>query len=187
MSIFSEARKFFEKGDYTKALELYEEAGKSFGKEVVSYHVQRCKELLGDSYGLDKITQILLSNSDSDKKTSDELLAFYKELTKQKSEDAQVKTVKPIPAAWPSDLSLAPLPESTNDFEWYGAKKNHNRYKDEDYGLSIIIPTFNRAKLLDVTLACLVNQKTNFNFEAALKTIRSLSTVLKHISIKGGL
>ncbi|WP_281716145.1 glycosyltransferase [Alteromonas sp. CyTr2] len=165
MSIFSEARKFFEKGDYTKALELYEEAGKSFGKEVVSYHVQRCRELLGDSYGLDKITQILLSNSDSDKKTSDELLAFYNELTKQKSEDAQVKTVKPIPAAWPSDLSLAPLPESTNDFEWYGAKKNHNRYKDEDYGLSIIIPTFNRAKLLDVTLACLVNQKTNFNFE----------------------
>ena len=143
MSIFSEARRFFEKGDYTKALELYEEAGKSFGREVVSYHVQRCRELLGDSYGLDKITQILLSNAVSDKKTSHEFLAFYSELKKQKSEDAQVKTVKPVPAAWPNDLTLAPLPESTNDFNWYGAKRNQNSYKDEDYGLSIIIPTFN--------------------------------------------
>ena len=86
MSIFSEARKFFENGDYIKALELYEEAGKSFGKEVVGYHVERCREILGDSYGLDKITQILLANADGSKESPPEQLAFYNDLKKQRSE-----------------------------------------------------------------------------------------------------
>lgn len=32
-------------------------------------------------------------------------------------------------------------------------------------GLSIVVPTFNRSKILEITLACLCNQKTKFNYE----------------------
>jgi chondroitin synthase len=91
----------------------------------------------------------------------------HKQFTSRKSEDAEVKPVNPIPADWPNDLVLSPLPESPNDFRWHLARKIYQPKQESESppGLSVIIPTFNRSKILDVTLACLVNQETKYPFE----------------------
>ncbi|HCN7216154.1 TPA: glycosyltransferase, partial [Escherichia coli] len=69
---------------------------------------------------------------------------------------------------WPKDLNLSKLPESTNDFKWLANKKlvkDGRRENKNIDGLSIVVPTFNRSKILEITLACLCNQKTKFNYE----------------------
>ncbi|HCN5101074.1 TPA: glycosyltransferase, partial [Escherichia coli] len=74
----------------------------------------------------------------------------------------------PIPSDWPKDLNLSKLPESTNDFKWLANKKlvkDGRRENKNIDGLSIVVPTFNRSKILEITLACLCNQKTKFNYE----------------------
>ncbi|HEC5292377.1 TPA: glycosyltransferase, partial [Escherichia coli] len=63
---------------------------------------------------------------------------------------------------------LSKLPESTNDFKWLANKKlvkDGRRENKNIDGLSIVVPTFNRSKILEITLACLCNQKTKFNYE----------------------
>jgi chondroitin synthase len=91
----------------------------------------------------------------------------YKNATGKKSEDAEIKHVNPIPSNWPKNLILSPLPDSTNDYMWHRLRKNCTTatMNKTECALSIIIPTFNRSKILDITLACLVNQKTLFRFE----------------------
>ncbi|END7576156.1 glycosyltransferase, partial [Escherichia coli] len=72
------------------------------------------------------------------------------------------------PLDWPSDLTLPPLPESTNDYVWAGKRKELDDYPRKQLiidGLSIVIPTYNRAKILAITLACLCNQKTIYDYE----------------------
>lgn len=84
------------------------------------------------------------------------------------SETAETKTINPIPSDWPKDLNLSKLPESTNDFKWLANKKlvkDGRRENKNIDGLSIVVPTFNRSKILEITLACLCNQKTKFNYE----------------------
>ncbi|EHY5594237.1 glycosyltransferase, partial [Escherichia coli] len=86
----------------------------------------------------------------------------------RKSETAETKTINPIPSDWPKDLNLSKLPESTNDFKWLANKKlvkDGRRENKNIDGLSIVVPTFNRSKILEITLACLCNQKTKFNYE----------------------
>ncbi|HEA2013318.1 TPA: glycosyltransferase, partial [Escherichia coli] len=81
---------------------------------------------------------------------------------------AETKTINPIPSDWPKDLNLSKLPESTNDFKWLANKKlvkDGRRENKNIDGLSIVVPTFNRSKILEITLACLCNQKTKFNYE----------------------
>ncbi|HAN2291404.1 TPA: glycosyltransferase, partial [Escherichia coli] len=88
--------------------------------------------------------------------------------TLRKSETAETKTINPIPSDWPKDLNLSKLPESTNDFKWLANKKlvkDGRRENKNIDGLSIVVPTFNRSKILEITLACLCNQKTKFNYE----------------------
>lgn len=67
-----------------------------------------------------------------------------------------------VPSEWPSDLQLYSLPESTNDYEWSlnykSISKGFVKNMDE-VGLSIIIPTFNRSEILNITLISLLNQK----------------------------
>ncbi|MBW2850009.1 glycosyltransferase family 2 protein, partial [Escherichia coli] len=61
-----------------------------------------------------------------------------------------------------------PLPESTNDYVWAGKRKELDDYPRKQLiidGLSIVIPTYNRAKILAITLACLCNQKTIYDYE----------------------
>lgn len=165
MSLFNKARRLFEEGKYKEALGIYEDLADEFGYDVVEYNINLCLEELGESYRLDNITKLLLSNKNGDEEGRPELLAFYKSLTQRKSDNAAIKEVNPIPNDWPKGLQLAPLPDSTNDFNWYGAHKNKIEYNLEDVGLSIIVPTFNRSKILDITLACLVNQSTNYPYE----------------------
>ncbi len=66
---------------------------------------------------------------------------------------------------WPDDLHLAPLPESTNDFEWLYTRKTDGPAISGPVGLSVVIPTFNRPEILDITLACLANQLTDYAYE----------------------
>lgn len=95
------------------------------------------------------------------------LLEAFKNLTGKKSEDAAVKPVNPIPGDWPKDLVLFPLPECTNDFAWNFSRKRATGKACNPHlpALSIIVPTFNRSKILEVTLACLANQDTKYPFE----------------------
>ncbi|EGI14626.1 chondroitin synthase (CS) (Chondroitin polymerase) [Escherichia coli M605] len=97
-----------------------------------------------------------------------EIISKYREITAKKSERAELKEVESIPLDWPSDLTLPPLPESTNDYVWAGKRKELDDYPRKQLiidGLSIVIPTYNRAKILAITLACLCNQKTIYDYE----------------------
>ena len=102
------------------------------------------------------INKILLNNASEielSKLERKECLAYYKKLSAMRSEDAKIKNIDPIPKDWPKDVVLAPLPESTNDFNWQSIhRNNYNSGVSTSYGLSIIIPTFNRSKVLEITL-----------------------------------
>lgn len=182
MRIFNEAISLYRKQDFLQALQLFEQAGERYGRHLVEVNIHMCRKALGENYikdnaspivdsKLDAATKLMLANADqlsTDKAERSNLLAEYNKATAQKSEDAAVKPINTIPADWPKDLVLAPLPESTNDFLWHRRRKASLGIiqRIPNYlGLSIIIPTFNRSRILDVTLACLCNQQTNYPFE----------------------
>ena len=189
MSILNEAITHYKAKHYKKALELFELAGQRYGDKLVQVNIQLCEKAIAlnpdepeqrsttinapiviDPKRLDPATAILLANSGSLHLSSEEreqLLSKYTAATARKSEDVPVKTVNPIPSDWPKDLVLAPLPESTNDFSWHiqRSKTSEACSETDARGLSIVVPTFNRSNILDVTLACLVNQQTNYPFE----------------------
>lgn len=119
---------------------------------------------------LDPATRYMLAKTEKLDLSEEELESTLKEhavLTSRKSENAEIKIVDPMPKEWPKDLVLPQLPESTNDFHWHIARKITHSQKllRLPPGISIIIPTFNRSRILDATLACLVNQRTNYPFE----------------------
>lgn len=113
----------------------------------------------------DPVTQLMLLNQYGMNKTPEyqALLTKVKAQQNKKSVDAEVKDVNPIPADWPSDLTLRPLPESTNDYQWI--KKYKKNALPADIGLSVVIPTFNRSHILRVTLAAMLHQRTTYPFE----------------------
>lgn len=181
--ILKKAGTHFQKKEYNQAYSLYLEAAKRYGRELVAYNLQVCekhinKVVLQDKFtdienvenNLDCVTKLLLDNS-KDKiitgKERNSCLEVYNKYKTKKSKELEVKQVNPIPADWPKELKLFPLPESTNDFKWLSNKKTTERksYHRHEIGLSIIVPTFNRSNILDITLACLVNQETSYNFE----------------------
>lgn len=171
MSYFEQARKFFIKGDYRQALKLYRKAAEIFGEKTVAFNIKQCLDKLDGQPEytpvLDNITKLLIANSETKVASADtkSYFDFYHALKKTKSAELDVKKVNPIPADWPQDLVLAPLPESTNDYSWCGSKESNDAGKSSELGLSIVVPTFNRSKILDITLACLVNQRTEYPFE----------------------
>lgn len=181
MNILNKAIAQYKNKNYSKALELFEQAGERYGKNLVANNIRLCKKYLRDSEindlneddhsaRLDPATVLMLARSqqleisDTEEKM---YLARYQDATRRKSEDVEIKSVNPIPTDWPKDLILAALPESTNDFEWHRKRKNSANLTPAaiSQGLSIVIPTFNRSKILEVTLASLVNQKTDYLFE----------------------
>lgn len=181
MSLLNEAISLYKKKEFGRALRLFEKAGESYGKHLVEANIRLCRKELGNrpmpasrieaSAALDSATKLMLANGgqielDASEKSS--LLSAYKTATARKSEDAAVKPVNPIPADWPKDLILPPLPDSTNDFLWNRRRKSLLGITQEVgvvTGLSIVVPTFNRSRILDVTLACLCNQQTGYPFE----------------------
>lgn len=119
---------------------------------------------------LDPATRFMLAGMGELKLSDDELQQCLKEhekLTNRKSKKVNAITIKTSPPGWPKNLLLAPLPESTNDYRWHYSRKLHDSITTDKPlpALSIIIPCFNRSKILDITLACLVNQITEHPFE----------------------
>lgn len=122
---------------------------------------------------LDNNTKILLDNENATLQVQERnaILEKISVINRQISKDAAVKPVK-IPKEWPKDLilpALPALPDSTNDYVWYQSYKrkdgNRKNYDKSRQGLSVIIPTFNRSKILAITLASLVKQRTHFSYE----------------------
>lgn len=139
-----------------------------------NHNIEQKETALFDN-GLDDATKILLSNSGKEKLSDNELsslMSSWKKKTAKKSEDAEIKKVNPIPADFPKDLVLAPLPEGVNDFEWHQRykKKNNTNFSDRniEQGLSVIVPTFNRSHILEITLSCLINQTDKYPFEVII-------------------
>ncbi|HDR1830105.1 TPA: glycosyltransferase, partial [Pasteurella multocida] len=186
MNTLSQAIKAYNSNDYELALKLFEKSAETYGRKIVEFQIIKCKEKLStNSYvsedkknsvcdsSLDIATQLLLSNvkkltlSESEKNS---LKNKWKSITGKKSENAEIRKVELVPKDFPKDLVLAPLPDHVNDFTWYKNRKKSLGIKpvNKNIGLSIIIPTFNRSRILDITLACLVNQKTNYPFEVVV-------------------
>ncbi|WP_323875213.1 glycosyltransferase family 2 protein [Aeromonas veronii] len=113
----------------------------------------------------DAVTQLMLLNEAGANNTPEyqALLTQVKYQQAKKSDDAEVKEVNPIPSDWPKDLTLRPLPESSNDYQW--VKKYKKNELPADIGLSVVIPTFNRSHILRVTLAAMLHQLTKYPFE----------------------
>lgn len=186
MQVLSKAIQLFNEKKYEKALPLFREAEKIYGTKIVQYHIDKCCSYLNINVNqdsalnppipknkaeLDSATKILLHNSGDpihklDSQEYEEILSQWQKVTSVRSQDAETKVVNPIPKDWPKDLVLAPLPDGPNDYVWYEKyRKASVVSKKKNIGLSVIIPTFNRSKILDVTLACLVNQNTEYPFE----------------------
>jgi len=154
---------------------LYRQASLLYGSKIVEYNVELCERAINGSArkvaltpALDPISKILLSNSGEYSISPEErleCLEHYDELKKTQSEKAQVRSVNPLPLDWPEELTLAPLPESPNDFLWHRGRKSTVSFSKKDIGISVIVPTYNRTRILDVTLACLVKQATDYDYE----------------------
>ncbi|MEC3766365.1 glycosyltransferase [Cupriavidus sp. SS-3] len=181
MKVLGEAIEQYQRKNYAHALELFERAAGLYGHELVKANIHLCKKRLNHishdaaatterAGDLDPATVIMLDNA---KKISikqsqrSRYLQQYKLNTKKKSEVAEIKPVNPIPGDWPKDLKLAPLPAGTNDYSWATRRRVEASVaaRKPQPCLSVIIPTFNRSRILDITLACLLNQKTDYKFE----------------------
>lgn len=197
MCLLKDAIIHYSNKEYEKAKELFQIAGDRYGKNVVAANIYFCNKALNanhaviaDSFSkeksyinsrLDPATILMLHQNgdivlDDDQKN--ECILLYNKLTERKSEDADVKKIDPIPADWPTDLILSPIPESTNDFYWYLGRKARKNNKYSQIGLSVIVPTFNRSRILDITLACLVNQETEYPFEIVVADDGSKEAVI---------
>lgn len=178
LSLIKEANKAFREEAYERALSLYERAGYLYGMSAVEINIKICQKRLGhvqpDKSGLDVLTNLLLHNSGKirlDHREIENALTHYQNLEHKKSDLLSVKPVKSIPADWPEGLQLAPLPDGPNDYKWYfdyrykPQRSMSNYGKKTILGLSIVVPTFNRHLILDITLACLATQKTDHQYE----------------------
>lgn len=182
MSILNQAINLYKNKNYRQALSLFEKVAEIYDVSWVEANIKLCQTALNLSEEVDKLnrkavididaaTKIMCSNAKAislNEVEKNEIISKYREITAKKSERAELKEVEPIPLDWPSDLTLPPLPESTNDYVWAGKKKELDDYPRKQLiidGLSIVIPTYNRAKILAITLACLCNQKTIYDYE----------------------
>jgi chondroitin synthase len=172
----NEANTFYKKGEYYKALDIYLYLKEISKFQSFNLNIELCQkqiELLSQKSRkeYDPVTQLLLHNSGSIRLSEAEYTDYLqacKKIASKKSEDAEVKDVNPIPKEWPKDLELKPLPEGPNDYKWWFDYKIKELAVDssfENIGLSVIIPTFNRSNILDITLACLCNQVTKYKIE----------------------
>lgn len=201
MDILSRAIAAYENEEYARSIDLFERAAQIYGADVVEYQMHLCRKALaaeqaeagrsdeGDSQAidvnlLDPATTYMLSRMGKLRLSEAEerqCLERYVTNTRDVSADADAKPVKPIPDGWPAYVVLAPLPQSTNDFAWSAARSAHVSSKPASggrCGLSIVIPTFNRSGLLDVTLACLAAQETCHPFEVIVSDDGSSEDIL---------
>ena len=198
---FVNANKKFREGEYEEALALYIELEKKYGKELLAVNIESCKKKIIKTYNklplevsptkysdsnieVDYVTRMLLDNVSGSIDISErkKLLDRINENINFESETAFIKDANPIPSEWPDDLKLHPLPESTNDYEWFLNYKRTSRNLVEnidEVGLSVIIPTFNRSEILNITLISLSNQKTQYPFEVIVADDGSSEEITK--------
>lgn len=185
MGILERANERFDAGDFSGALELYKEASLLFGKSIVEYQFSKALEALGPYYGVDELTLLLLKNEAGDFSGRDKLIDFYRNLQTSKSvrskDDRKNRTISSL------NLKRKPLLTSNNDYKWAVSRPNKAITTADQAGLSIIIPTFNRPKLLDITLACLVNQDTTFPYEVIVADDGSSKDLIQTIKSYEGL
>lgn len=155
---------------------LYKKASKVYGDCVVKFNIELCEKAIAANSDqgvaaavLDPVTKLMLHNAGEivlDETEVSSIHKFCEQQKKRKSEDLGDKAVNPIPSDWPKGLTLAPLPEGTNDFSWADERVTVRESKGaENVGLSIVVPTFNRSRILDITLSCLAAQITDFPYE----------------------
>lgn len=184
MSIFARAKYLFDQGDYAKALDLYETAGETYGREVVQYNIERCKEALGNSLGLDETTRLFVKNQGGRQSKSNGFFT-HSESLKESSKDNNTSK-KELELSYTLNSAFSSnSPETTNDFTWFEALEK-NPVVDSP-ALSIVIPTFNRSKLLSITLACLVTQITKYDFEVIVAddgSSEDIITVVREFEFK---
>lgn len=184
-NIISNAIHNYENNNYIDALNLFKKASKVYGENAFLYYINKCLENINKSnktysyedkdyskleIKIDLASKIMLANSNKENINEKEkvvLIKKWKKLTNKKSEELNVNPINPMPRDWPNDLFLSPLPEGPNDFLWNEKHRKHINSSSQlgIVGLSIIIPTFNRSWILDITLACLVNQECTYPFE----------------------
>lgn len=148
--LISEANKEFNDQNYEAALSLYKKASELWGTNLFEVNMLLCKKKIRDSNNA-RGAWVSQPHIDPD--------GFRKgfPITHQKVSGA-------IPAHWPRELVLLPLPESLNDYRW-AQRYRWAKPTYEKLGLSVIVPTYNRSNILDITLACLCNQNTDYAFE----------------------
>lgn len=203
---FVNANAKFRNGEYREALDLYLELEKKYGKDLLAINIESCKRKIKENNNyistelvpmneksfldfkndFDDITKVLVDNFSNSMKNGEreKLINEINKNRSYKSEFAEVKDVNPIPNEWPKDLNLMPLPSSTNDFEWHSKYKNSidkNNTKIECIGLSVVIPTYNRTKILEITLASLANQKTDYPFEVIVADDGSIEPIIETV------
>lgn len=137
MSILNQAINLYKNKNYRQALSLFEKVAEIYDVSWVEANIKLCQTALNLSEEVDKLnrkavididaaTKIMCSNAKAislNEVEKNEIISKYREITAKKSERAELKEVEPIPLDWPSDLTLPPLPESTNDYVWAGKKK----------------------------------------------------------------
>ena len=179
----------FESGRFINALYLFNVAGRVYGWDLVLENIRQCNKKLTENratiLGVDNYkheccsfailtdpgSTFLLHKQGTLALTPDEkefVAAQMLVLRSSASEDLSVKKVPDVPRDWPSDLQLAPLPKSNNDWQWAAEYRFQSPFlqpSSREIGLSIVIPTYNRDEILLRTLACLVNQETEYPYE----------------------
>lgn len=167
------ANTLFQNKRYAEALRIYHELERKYGPNFTRINAQLCREHLANilstpqhkSSDLDPITRLMLDNAE--KKLSTEQRAALEKLVHCcLLGGTELLPQKPVSTpTLPNGLELSPLPESTNDYVWSRQRRINAGQRVENAGLSIIVPTYNRAKILSITLASLVNQRTEFPYE----------------------
>lgn len=184
MKLIYAAIKAYDKNDFILALHLFEQAEIVYGTRAVSFNIYLCKKRISEcskfsksfqvdfseKIPLDFSTRFMLFNMgmlNLSLYEQQESLDSYRKLCEKKSQKVEQKLIDPPLPNLPKDLSLRPIPDSTNDWRW-DYEQSHDKKNGsiaKMIGLSIVVPTFNRSDILDITLACLVNQVTKYSFE----------------------
>lgn len=170
------AYELLKSGSYEKALDEFRAIKHSYACDWVNANIEICERRLARSESrrelppsLDPVTDILLENAGEQSWSQMDREAKFRELEERwakKSETIPVKSRSVRkPAHWPASLSLAPLPETPNDFAWMLGYEDDGEASREKDGISVIVPTFNRSTILSITLACLSNQETSAKYE----------------------
>jgi chondroitin synthase len=168
------ASRLFAERRYQEALPAYRTAKELYGLRFIDGLIAICEAKVAARaravapLTLDPATEYMLLRERSDTASEQRksvLLSQFAERTRERSRALPTRTVRTVPPEWPQELALRALPQSTNDFDWMLERAQGSRWPVTKRGLSVVVPTYNRSQILSITLACLANQETDYEFE----------------------